>query len=312
MPSSGRESIALFDRRAWRQHRERAARQGSVDFLHAEIAERLIDRLDDVGRRFRTALDLGSRQGGLAQALARRPGIELVVAAEPALGFLSQTAGPRVAADPELVPFRDASFDLAVSALALHWVADLPGALIQLRRALKPDGLLLAAMFGGGTLAELRTALVEAELAEEGGISPRVSPTADLADAASLLQRAGFALPVADADTITVTYPDMLALLRDLRQMGETNALAERRRTPLRRATLARAAAIYAERFGTADGHIPATFEILYLTGWAPDPSQPRPLKPGSAAHRLAEALGTTEISAGDPAAPPNSRGSGK
>ena len=312
MPSSGRESIALFDRRAWRRHRERAARQGCVDFLHVEIAERLIDRLDDVGRRFRTALDLGSHHGGLAQALAHRPGIELVVAAEPALGFLSQTAGPRVAADPELVPFRDASFDLVVSALVLHWVADLPGALIQLRRTLKPDGLLLAAMLGGGTLAELRTALVEAELAEEGGISPRVSPTADLADAASLLQRAGFAMPVADADTITVTYPDMLALLRDLRHMGETNALAERRRTPLRRATLARAAAIYAERFGAVDGHIPATFEILYLTGWAPDPSQPRPLKPGSAAHRLAAALGTTEFSAGDPAAPPNSRGTGK
>jgi hypothetical protein len=161
-------------------------------------------------------------------------------------------------------------------------------------------------------LAELRTALVEAELAEEGGISPRVSPTADLADAASLLQRAGFALPVADADTITVTYPDMLALLRDLRQMGETNALWERRRTTLRRATLARAAAIYAERFGRADGRIPATFEILYLTGWAPDASQPQPLKPGSAAHRLAAALGTTEISAGDPAAPLNSRRTGK
>ena len=254
MPSSRGESITLFDRRAWRRHRERAARGGCVDFLHAEIAERLIDRLDDVGRRFRSALDLGSHHGALAQALARRPGIELVVAAEPALAFLSQTRGLRVAADPELVPFRAASFDLVVSALALHWAADLPGTLIQLRRALKPDGLLLAAMLGGGTLAELRTALVEAELAEEGGISPRVSPTADLADAAALLQRAGFALPVANADTITVTYPDMPALLHDLRGMGETNALAERRRTTLRRATLARAAAIYAERFGHADG----------------------------------------------------------
>ena len=167
-------------------------------------------------------------------------------------------------------------------------------------------------MLGGATLAELRTALIEAELAEEGGASPRVSPTADLADAAALLQRAGFALPVADADTITVTYPDMPALMHDLRGMGETNALSARRRTTLRRATLARAAAIYAERFGLADGRIPATFEILYLTGWAPDASQPKPLKPGSAAHRLADALGTTEISAGDPAAPPNSRGTGK
>ena len=239
-------------------------------------------------------------------------GIEWVVAAEPALAFLSQTRGLRVAVDPELVPFRDAKLrprrQRPRFALGRR-PARRPGPIAP---GSKPDGLFLAAMLGGGTLAELRTALVEAELAEEGGISPRVSPTADLADAAALLQRAGFALPVADADTITVTYPDMLALLRDLRGMGETNALAERRRTTLRCATLARAAVIYTKRFGDADGHIPATFEVLYLTGWAPDSSQPQPLKPGSAAHRLAAALGTTEISAGDPAAPPNSRGSGK
>jgi len=160
-------------------------------------------------------------------------------------------------------------------------------------------------MLGGGTLAELRTALIEAELTEEGGASPRISPTVDLADAAALLQRAGLALPVADAETITVTYPDMLALMRDLRGMGETNALAARRRTPLRRATLARAAMLYTERFGQPDGRLPATFEILYLTGWAPDPAQPQPLRPGSASHRLAAALGTVELSAGDRAAPP-------
>jgi NADH dehydrogenase [ubiquinone] 1 alpha subcomplex assembly factor 5 len=187
----------------------------------------------------------------------------------------------------------------------LHWVADLPGALIQLRRALKPDGLLLAAMLGGGTLAELRTVLIEAELAEEGGASPRVSPTAELSDAAALLQRAGFAMPVADVDTVTVTFPDMMALMRDLRGMGETNALAARRRTFLRRSTLARAAALYVERFGSSGGRIPATFEILYLSGWAPDASQPKPRKPGSAARRLADALGTVELSAGDLAPPP-------
>jgi NADH dehydrogenase [ubiquinone] 1 alpha subcomplex assembly factor 5 len=175
-----------------------------------------------------------------------------------------------VAGDPDLVPFGDGRFDLAVSALALHWAGDLPGALIQLRRALKPGGLFLAAMFGGSTLVELRTVLIEAELIEEGGASPRVSPAAELADVAALLLRAGFAMPVADAEKISVTYRDALALMRDLRGMGETNALAARRPTPLRRATLARAAALYAERFGLPDGRIPATFEILFLTGWAP------------------------------------------
>jgi len=175
--------------------------------------------------------------------------------------------------------------------MALHWVADLPGALVQLRRALKPDGLLLAAMLGGQTLIELRTVLFEAELAEEGGVSPRVSPAIELGDAAALLQRGGFTLPVADSETITVSYPDLLALMCDLRGMGETNALAGRRRTFLRRGTLARAALIYAERFADAEGRIPATFEVLFLCGWAPHPSQPQPLPRGSATARLADAL---------------------
>ncbi|HJU15014.1 MAG TPA: methyltransferase domain-containing protein [Stellaceae bacterium] len=260
-----------FDRRAWRLHRDRAARTDPVDFLHREAAARLLDRLDDVRRRFPVALDLGARDGALARALTARPGTEWVVAAEPSLAFLSRAPALRVAADPELLPFRPAGFDLAISALVLHWAGDLPGALVQLRRVLKPDGLFLAALFGGRSLVELRTALIEAELAEEGGASPRVSPAVDLADAASLLQRAGFAMPVADADLLTVTYPDALALMRDLRGMGETNALAARRRTPLRRATLLRALALYAERFGLPDGRIPATFEILFLTGWAPE-----------------------------------------
>jgi NADH dehydrogenase [ubiquinone] 1 alpha subcomplex assembly factor 5 len=295
MAPSDLQANALFDRRAWRAHRDRAARQGlvggAVDFLHAEVTDRLIDRLDVVNREFAVALDLGARDGALARALAGRRGTLQVFAAEPSSEFLGQAPGPRVAADPELVPFGDASFDLVASTLALHWTADLPGALIQLRRALKPDGLLLAAMFGGQTLIELRTVLFEAELAEEGGVSPRVSPAIELADAAALLQRAGFALPVADSETITVTYPDMLALMRDLRGMGETNALAARRRGGLRRATLARAAALYAERFGDRDGRIPASFEILFLCGWAPHPSQPQPLRRGSATARLADAL---------------------
>ena len=280
----------LFDRRAWRVHRDRAA-SNAIRFLHDEIGERLLDRLDLVNRDFADVLDLGARDGGLARALAARPGIKRVVLAEPSPAFLGRTDGPRVAADPELPPFRDASFDLAVSNLALHWTADLPGALVQLRRILRPDGLLLAAMLGGQTLVELRTALFEAELAEEGGVSPRVSPAIELGDAAALLQRAGFALPVADSETITAAYPDALALMRELRGMGETNALAERRRTFMRRATLARAALIYAERFGDAEGHIPATFEVVFLSGWAPHPSQPKALRRGSATARLADAL---------------------
>ena len=284
-------ATALFDRRAWRAHRDRAARLGPVDFLHDEVADRLIERLDLVNREFAVALDLGARGGGLARALAVRPGALRVIAAEPARQFLAQAPRPRVAADPELLPFGDASLDLIVSNLALHWAADLPGALVQLRRALRPDGLLLAAMLGGQTLVELRTALFEAELEEEGGVSPRVSPAVELVDAAALLQRAGFALPVADSETLTVTYPALPALLRELRGMGETNALAARRRAGLRRATLARAASIYRERFGDSAGRLPATFEILFLCGWAPHPSQPQPLRRGSASHRLADVL---------------------
>jgi NADH dehydrogenase [ubiquinone] 1 alpha subcomplex assembly factor 5 len=277
MDVSDQSPARLFDRRAWRQHRDRAA--GGVDFLHREVAGRLIDRLDLVNRDFAKILDLGARDGGMAGALAERGAYSVVIAAEPSLKLLKNAPAPRVVADPELIPFAAASFDLVMSCLALHWCADLPGALIQLCRALQPDGLLLAAMLGGNTLVELRTALFEAELAEEGGVSPRVSPTAELGDIASLLQRAGFAMPVADSETITVTYPDMLALIHDLRRMGETNALGARRRY-LSRATLARAGAIYAERFSNADGRIKATFEILFLTGWAPHPDQTKP-RPG-------------------------------
>ena len=270
MSDTDTAQIALFDRAAWRTHRDRAARAGAVEFLHAEVTERLLDRLALIRGVFPVALDLGARDGALARKLAARPGAEFAVAAEPSFAFLARAPGPRVAADPEFVPVRDRSFDLVASVLALHWAADLPGALVQLRRALKPDGLLLAALLGGRTLVELRTALFEAELAEEGGVSPRVSPAIELSDAAALLQRAGFAEPVADGETITVSYPDLLALMRDLRGMGETNALAGRRRGGLRRATLARAAAIYAERFAEPDGRIRATFEILFLTGRAP------------------------------------------
>ena len=206
----------------------------------------------------------------------------------------------RVAADEEALPFADGSLDLVVSALSLQFVNDLPGTLIQIRRALKPDGLLLAALIGGDSLSELREAFAAAESEIEGGVSPRVAPFADVRELGALLQRAGFALPVVDTDRLTVRYDSVFDLMRELRRMGATNILSERRRTPLKRATLERMADIYGERFTDPDGRLRATFEIVWLSGWAPHESQQQPLKPGSAAHRLADALGTKEISAGE------------
>jgi SAM-dependent methyltransferase len=203
-------------------------------------------------------------------------------------------------ADEELLPFRDGSLDLVVSALALQLVNDLPGTLIQIRRALKPDGLMIAALMGGRTLEELREAFVVAETETLGGASPRVAPFADVRDLGALLQRAGFALPVADSETLEVGYASPLHLMRDLRAMGWANVLVERRRAPLGKATLARAIAVYQERHGRPDGRVKATFEIVTLTGWAPHESQQKPLRPGSAAHRLADALSTTEHPSGD------------
>lgn len=299
------DPIRVFDRSAVRQHRARAAlKPEAADFLAAEAAERLADRLDDMTRRFPRALDLGCRDGVLGRTLRGRGGIDLLVHADAALAFARRVPLPRLVAEAETLPFRAESFDLVISNLDLHWTNDLPGALLQLRQALKPDGLLLASLFGGGTLAELRQALMEAELAEEGGASPRVSPFADIRDLGHLLQRAGFALPVVDSDTMEVTYSDALALMRDLRAMGESNAVAERRRGFSRRATLARAVALYTERFARPDGRIPAHFEIVTLTAWSPHASQPKPLRPGSARARLAAALGVEERSSGDPARP--------
>ncbi len=296
----------VFDRALLRQRRDRAAAGlRGHDFLFAEAAERLADRLDDVTRKFPVALDLGCHDGTLSRVLAGRGGIETLIQCDLSPAMARAAAGngaPTLAADEETLPFAPRSFDLIVSVLSLHWVNDLPGALIQIRRALKPDGLFLGAFLGGATLTELRTALIEAELAEEGGASPRVAPFAGLRDAGGLLQRAGFALPVADADRITVSYPDALALMRELRAMGESNTLRARRRGFTRPSTLARAAAIYGEKFAQPDGRVPASFEIVTLTGWAPHPSQPQPLKPGSATTRLADALGAEERPAGDKA----------
>ncbi len=308
-------AIALFDRRAVRRQRNRAAAGlAGHDFLLREVADRLAERLEDVARRFPLALDLGCHDGTLGRALAGRGGIETLIQADlaPALARAAKAAGrPALAADEEALPFAEGRFDAVFSLLSLHWTNDLPGALLQARRVLKPDGLFLAALFGGETLKELRAALLEAEIEVEGGASPRVSPFADVRDAGALLQRAGFALPVADVDSITVHYPNALKLMADLRGMGEANALVERRKGFTRRTTLLRAAALYAERHGGAQdredqgpGRLPATFQVIYLTGWAPHESQQRPLRPGSAARRLAEALGSEERPAGEAAAP--------
>ena len=305
-------SDAVFDRRAVRAHRDRAApRLSDHDFLLVEASRRLVDRLGDVNRRFHHALDLGCHGGEFAAALtAADPdrGVDTLVLAHGSPRMAAVAAGrsdrPRLVVDEEVLPFAAGFFDLVVSVLSLHWVNDLPGALVQIRRALRPDGLFLAAMFGAGTLAELRQALVRAELDEEGGAGPRVSPFVEVAEAGALLQRAGFAMPVADADTVEATYADAPALMREIRGMGEANAVLGRRKTFTRRRTMARAAVLYAEGFAAPGGRVHASFELLTLTGWAPDASQPQPLAPGSAKTRLADALGTVEHSAGDKARP--------
>jgi SAM-dependent methyltransferase len=254
--------LLLFDRGAVRRFRERAARGwGTADFLVNEVAERLADRLDDVKRKFPLALDLGCRGGVLARILNGRGGIETLMGMDAAFGFR-----PALVAEAEALPFKAESFDLILSVLDLHHVNDLPGALLQLRQALRPDGLLLAALFAGDTLTELRRAWMEAELAEQGGAGSRVSPFADPRDLGALLQRAGFAVPVIDSDTIEVTYDNPLKLMHDLRAMGEANPTAERSRAFTRRATLARALEFYA----TEAGRAVARFEIATLTAWAP------------------------------------------
>jgi NADH dehydrogenase [ubiquinone] 1 alpha subcomplex assembly factor 5 len=289
------EQARIFDRRLLRQRRARAARGlHAHDFLLREIGERLCDRLSDIARAFPLTLDLGARDGLIARSLKGRGGIETLIQADASFlnAHRARHNGPALVADEELLPFQAQSFDAVLSNLALHWVNDLPGALVQIRNCLKPDGLFLASLFGAGTLGELRTCLMEAELAELGGASPRVSPFADLRDAAGLLQRAGFALPVADVDTVTVTYADFFALLRDLRGMGETNALMERLKHPTRRTIFARAAAIYEDRFADREGRLPATFQILFLTGWAPHESQQQPARRGSGQTSLKDVLG--------------------
>ena len=295
LPSSGPPH--LFDRAVHRKRLDRAAIGfADADFLQRRTALDLVERLEGIMRDFPVAVDLSARTGALRQALSESPAaarIGLLIEADLSPAMLAGRAGARVALDEERLPFAPASLDLVVSTLGLHWTNDVVGALIQARQALKPDGLFLAALLGGATLTELRQALTDAESEILGGAGSRVSPFADSRDAAGLLQRAGFALPVADVDRVSVSYDHPLKLLADLRQMGETNVLADRHPRALTRALLARTSEIYADRFSGPDGRITATFEIITLTGWAPHESQPQPLRPGSA-KRLADALGSS------------------
>jgi SAM-dependent methyltransferase len=294
----------LFDRALHRLRLDRAARShGQADFLKARAAADVAERLEVIMRSFPLAVDLGARTGAFAKALAHSPARErvgLLIETDLSARMLAGRGGPRVQADEERLPFAPESLDLVVSTLALHWTNDLVGTLIQIRQALKPDGLFIGALMGGSSLTELRQSLLAAEAELSGGAGLRVSPFADALDAAGLLQRAGFALPVADADRVTVRYSHPLRLITDLKAMGETNVLTDRARRPLGRAVLARAAEIYAERFSDPDGRVRATFDLVIMTGWAPHPDQQQPLRPGSAKMRLADALGTREIPAGE------------
>jgi len=291
-------SIHLFDRAVLRQRRDRAAQKRDADFLFDHTASFLAERLEDVTREFPYALDLSSRHGPLLSTLRQRPGSVAVIRSDLSAAMLKQGDGPGFVADEEWLPIKDEAFDLITSNLALHWVNDLPGALIQIRRALKPDGLFLATVLGGETLAELRQVLLEAEAHITGGAAPRVSPFMDVRDAGGLLQRAGFALPVADIDRVRVSYPNALKLMSDLSAMGESNALVERSTKPLPRAVIMEAARLYQDRYGAEP--LPVRFDVITLTGWAPHPDQQKPLKPGSAQMRLAQALGTTEHPTGE------------
>jgi NADH dehydrogenase [ubiquinone] 1 alpha subcomplex assembly factor 5 len=288
-----RMQAAVFDRRVLRLRRDRVAPAlPGFDFLIRESALRLVERLGDVRREFPLALELGAHTGQLAAVLRGNAQVGQLIQADLSYQMVRHAHGQRIVADEEALPFGPACLDLVISCFSLHWVNDLPGTLAQIRYALKPDGLFLAIMPGGTTLFELRESLLRAELEVAGGAGPRVSPFVDVREGGMLLQRAGFALPVVDVETVTVTYDHPLKLMAELRGMGEANALVQRGRGPIGRATLWRACEIYRELFGDGANRIPATFQLLTLSGWAPDPSQPQPIRRGSGRVNLAEALG--------------------
>ncbi|WP_274630246.1 methyltransferase domain-containing protein [Arvimicrobium flavum] len=282
----------LIDTRLVLRHRLRALNDpdSSALFLMRRVAEDLAERLATVERRFGRAATLHCFTGHARDAILASGRANEVIRIEPDAAFLGSDAG--LVADAERVPLDEASIEFAASLLSLHEANDIPGLLVQVRRALRPDGLFLAAFPGSGTLTELRESLLAAETEMLGGASPRVMPFTDVRDAGGLLQRAGFALPVADVETLTVRYDTMFDLMRDLRAMGATNALVDRTRRPATRRFFQRAAEIYAERFSDADGRVRATFSIVWLSGWAPDQSQQKPLRPGSGKVSLKSVLG--------------------
>lgn len=280
-------SAVVFDRDLLRQRRNRAASQiTDFDFLLQETATRLCERVDMVTRDFSHVIDLGARHGLLAKALQQNKRIGSVTTCDMAADY-----HPDLVVDEEFLPFEPSSVDAVVSNMALHWVNDLPGTLLQIRQALKPDGMFMAVMAGAGTLAELRQSLMQAEMEMTGGAAPRVSPFADLQTVSALMQRAGFALPVVDAEEIIVDYETPLRLLDDLRGMGATNAVHARSRKPLRRDVLMEAMRLYQEAFVQKDGRVPATIQLIFMIGWAPDASQPKPLKRGTGKHSLIDVL---------------------
>ncbi|MGF1445548.1 MAG: class I SAM-dependent methyltransferase [Pikeienuella sp.] len=298
----------LFDTASLAARRDRAMRLGfkdGADFLWRRAAEGIAERLEDTPRAFPRAVVLGTGAGVVAAALPPKVGHAGLLQLDPSarMAASAQAAHPRAETRVdacELLPLSEGSVDLALSVLLLHWQDDPVGHLLQLRRALVPDGLAIAVLLAGQTLAGLRAAFASAEAEILGGLTPRVAPMGELRELGGLLQRAGFAMPVADAERVRVSYADPLALMRDLRAMGETNLMAGRARAFLRRDVLFRAAELYAAHFGTAEGRVAAEYEIAFLTGWAPGPGQPQALRPGSATSRLADALGTPEISAGE------------
>lgn len=287
------DDIRIFDRIRVRRNRDRSAHAGASHlFLYQWAARALSDRLADVRRTFPLALSIGAR--GLDN-LHHDGKINDLFVMDLSLSHLKPVQGPALQGDEEFLPFGPATFDLILSPLTLHTVNDLPGALIQIRQALKPDGLFMGALLGGETLHELRQVMAEAEMACRGGVSPRVFPFADKPQMGSLLQRAGFALPVVDSDIVTVTYENAFQLMRDLRLMGEGNAIAQRDRKNPGKALFLETARLYREQFAEPDGRIVATFEVIFLIGWAPHESQQKPLKRGSATARLADVLKTAE-----------------
>lgn len=279
----------IFNRRLIKLRRERNFENfKSHDFLSKEISERLLDNLKDIKRSFKTVLSMNIHDQVIGDHLQS----DEIHYQDISNAMLKSKPGMRIQADEEYLPYKNQSLDLALSCLNLHWVNDLPGTLIQILRCLKPDGLFLAAIFGGETLTELRQSMLKADMDHRGGISPHVSPFIDVRDAGGLMQRAGFALPVVSQERISVTYSDAFALMKELKGMGENNALNKRFKGLSSQQLMIKVAEHYHQNFANEQGRITATFDIIYLQGWAPHESQQKPLKPGSAKMALKDALG--------------------